>query len=273
MFKEIFENIKSNSPLVHNITNYVTVNDCANILLACGCSPIMADDINEVSEITAVCSGLNINMGTLNENRVKSMLEAGKTSNNLDHPVLLDPVGIGASTFRINSAKKLLENIHFSVIRGNISEIKILAEKQGDIKGVDASKFDKVTEENLDYVISFAKEFSQKLNSIIVITGALDIITDGKKVFIVKNGHSFMSKISGTGCQLSALITGFISANKNHILEATLAAVCTMGIAGELAYKRLSARDGNMTYKNYIIDEICHLTSYDIEKGANYEMR
>ena len=148
MLKTAFENLRSRSPLIHNITNYVTVNDCANMVLACGASPIMADDAAEVEEITAICGGLNINIGTLNSRTVTSMLLAGKKANQLGHPVVLDPVGAGASRLRTDTAFRLLREVQFTVIRGNISEIKTLASGAGTTKGVDADVADKVTEEN-----------------------------------------------------------------------------------------------------------------------------
>ena len=159
MFDSILENVRRKCPLIHNITNYVTVNDCANILLACGASPIMADDKEEVADITSVCAGLNINIGTLNSRTIDSMLIAGKQANILQHPVLLDPVGAGASKLRTETAYRLLKEVDFSVIRGNISEIKTLALGCGTTKGVDADIADKVTEENLEEVIDFVKAF------------------------------------------------------------------------------------------------------------------
>ena len=150
MFAEMFENVRKNCPLIHNITNYVTVNDCANMVLACGASPIMADDKDEVEEITTICTGLNINIGTLNARTIESMLLAGKKANELSHPVVLDPVGAGASALRTQTAFKLLEQVKFTVVRGNISEIKTLAVGAGTTKGVDADVSDRVTEENLD---------------------------------------------------------------------------------------------------------------------------
>ena len=150
MFKNIFENVRKKCPLIHNITNYVTVNDCANIVIACGASPIMSDDKNEVADITAICAGLNINIGTLNSRTIESMIIAGKTSNQLNHPVVLDPVGAGASKLRTETAIKLVEEVKFAVIRGNISEIKTLASGSGTTKGVDADVADKLTEDNID---------------------------------------------------------------------------------------------------------------------------
>ena len=135
MFAQIFENVRRKAPLIHNITNYVTVNDCANMLLACGGSPIMADEQDEAVEITAICGRLNINIGTLNQRTIPAMFAAGKRANELGHTVVLDPVGAGASGLRTDTAVQLLEKIQFSVIRGNISEIKTLAFGSGTTNG------------------------------------------------------------------------------------------------------------------------------------------
>lgn len=153
MLKKCFDNVREKHPLVHNITNYVTVNDVANILLTCGGSPIMADDSEEVEDITSICQGLNINIGTLNKNTISSMFLAGKKANALGHVVLLDPVGAGASRLRTKTANELVRDIKFTVIRGNISEIRTLIEGTGNTKGVDADLSDAVTEDNLDETI------------------------------------------------------------------------------------------------------------------------
>ena len=273
MFQNMLENVRKNCPLIHNITNYVTVNDCANIVIACGASPIMADDKEEVAEITTICSGLNINIGTLNSRTIASMLIAGKRANELNHPVVLDPVGAGASKLRTETAMQLLQEVKFSVIRGNISEIKTLASGSGTTKGVDADVADKVTEDNLDDVIAFAKAFAKKTGAVIAITGAIDIVADSEKAYCIRNGHPMMSSITGTGCQLSAMTAAFVTANANQLLEATAAAVSTMGYAGEVAYRRLTEADGNATYRNYIIDAIYNMTPEMLEKGAKYEVR
>ncbi len=272
MFQKIFENVRRSCPLIHNITNYVTVNDCANIVLACGASPIMADDKEEAAEITAICSGLNINIGTLNSRTIESMLLAGKRANELGHPVVLDPVGAGASGLRTDTAKKLLKEVKFSVIRGNISEIKALACGTGNTKGVDADIADKVTEENLKDAIAFAKDFARKTSAVVAITGAIDIVADSDKAYCIRNGHPMMSAITGTGCQLSAMTAAFVTANADHPLEAAAAAVAAMGYAGEIAHSRLTAMDGNATYRNYIIDAIYNMTPEMLEKGAKFEI-
>lgn len=273
MFTDILENVRKGSPLIHNITNYVTVNDCANIVLACGASPIMADDSKEVAEITSLSAGLNINIGTLNSRTIDSMLIAGIKANELKHPVVLDPVGVGASIFRTNTAISLLDKVRFSVIRGNISEIKCLANAGGSTKGVDASALDKITDENLDQVIAFAKKFAAKTHAVIAITGAIDIVADENRAYVIKNGHPMMSDITGAGCMLSALCASYVTANQDRILEAVAAAVCAMGLAGEVAYTRLTVLDGNAAYRSYIIDAIYNMTTDMLNKGAKYEVR
>ena len=273
MFQTMLENVRNTCPLIHNITNYVTVNDCANILLACGASPIMADDKDEVEDITTICGGLNINIGTLNSRTIDSMLLAGRRANALSHPVVLDPVGAGASKLRTQTALRLLDEVKFTVLRGNVSEIKTLADGRGTTKGVDADIADKVGEENLDRVVAWTKAFAQKAGAVIAITGAIDIVADGKKAYCIRNGHPEMSSVTGTGCQLSAVTAAYVTANPGHVLEAAAAAVCAMGLAGEIAHTRLSPMDGNSTYRNYIIDAIYHMTPEQLEKGARYEMR
>ena len=274
MLGKMLANVREKNPLIHNITNYVTVNDCANILLACGASPIMADDVDEVEEITSLCAGLNINIGTLNQRTIPAMIAAGKQANRLQHPVLLDPVGAGASTLRTNTALQLLKEVQFTVSRGNISEIKTLAMGSGSTKGVDADVADQVTEQNLDQAVAFAKEFAAKTGAVIAITGAIDIVADAKTAcLMIRNGRPEMGRVTGTGCQLSAMTTAYLAANPTEPLTATAAAVCAMGLCGQKAQERLGEQDGNLSYRGYIIDAVDHLTPDELERGAMYELR
>lgn len=273
MLKQCFDNVREKHPLVHNITNYVTVNDVANILLACGGSPIMADDSGEVEDITSICQGLNINIGTLNKNTIPSMFLAGKKANVLGHVVLLDPVGAGASGLRTKTANELVRDIKFTVIRGNISEIRTLMEGTGNTKGVDADLTDAVTEENLDETIGKLKAFSEATGSVIAVTGAIDLVADSEKCYVIRNGKPEMGAITGTGCQLSGMMTAFLCANAGQPLEAAAAAVCAMGIAGEIGFEHLKEGEGNSTYRNRIIDAIYHMDGNTLEERAKYELR
>ena len=273
MLGNCIENVRKNVPLVHNITNYVTVNDVANILLACGGSPIMSAEPEDVEDITSICGGLNINIGTLTKSSIEGMFRAGRKANELNHPILLDPVGAGASALRTNTAVQLMEQLKLTVIRGNISEIKTLALGSGTTKGVDADVADAVTEETLDQAVQFVKQFAAKSGSIVAITGAIDLVSDGEKCYVIRNGRPEMGKITGTGCQLSGMMTAFLVANPDNHLEAAAAAVCTMGLAGEIGWSRMQEGDGNSTYRNRIIDEVYTMDASTLDKGANYEVR
>lgn len=273
MLGNCIKNVRAAVPLVHNITNYVTVNDVANILLACGASPIMSDEPEDVEDITSICKGLNINIGTLNKRSIEGMFRAGKKAAALGHVLLLDPVGAGASALRTDTAEKLKKEIHFDVIRGNISEIKTLANGSKTTKGVDADVADAVTEENLDAAVAFAREFAKKEGCIVAITGAIDLVSDGEACYIIRNGRKEMGKITGTGCQLSGMMTAFLAANPEQKLVAAAASVCAMGLAGEIAWERMQEGDGNAAYRNRIIDAVYNMDEEILEKGAKYEVR
>lgn len=273
MLGKYLDNVRKNVPLVHNITNYVTVNDVANMLLACGGSPIMSDEPDDVEDITSICGGLNINIGTLNKRSIVGMLRAGTKANRLGHVVLLDPVGAGASELRTNTALKLMRELDLTAIRGNISEIKTLAFGSGTTKGVDADVADAVTGENLQQSIDFVKEFAKASNAIVAVTGAIDLVSDGERCFVIRNGRAEMGKITGTGCQLSGLMTAFLVANPENSLEAAAAAVCAMGVAGEIGWKRMQPFDGNATYRNRIIDAVYNMNGTTLDQEAKYEVR
>ncbi|MBE6051465.1 MAG: hydroxyethylthiazole kinase [Clostridium sp.] len=274
MFNKILNNVTKTNPLVHCITNYVTVNDCANILLAASSSPVMADDENEVEDITSISKALVINLGTLNTRTINSMIKAGKKANELNHPVILDPVGVGASSFRTSTALTLLREVKFSVIRGNISEIKTLLHNTNTTKGVDANEDDAITSSNVDDAVNIAKALSTKFNTIVAISGPIDVITDGTKTYLVKNGHKLMSKVTGTGCMSTAIIGGFCGANYDNLLEATVTAVCAMGLCGELAYEKIIKLDeGTSSYRTYIIDFMSKMNYNILSGGAKYECR
>ena len=271
MLKECWKNVQERTPLVHNITNYVTVNDVANVLLACGGSPIMSDEPEDVEDITSICGGLNINIGTLNERSIQGMLRAGKKASELGHPILLDPVGAGASKLRTDTAAEIVKQVKLTVIRGNISEIKTIASGSGTTRGVDADVADAVTEENLPAAVTFAKELAKRLEVIIAITGAIDIVADGETAYVIRNGRPEMGRITGTGCQLSGLATAYVTANPEQRLEAVATAVTLMGVAGEIGWENMQPTDGNSTYRNRIIDAIYNMDGEMLESRAKIE--
>ena len=272
MIEEIMRNVKEKRPLVHQITNYVTVNDCANIVLACGASPIMADDEAEVEEIAAICDSLVINIGTLNAGTIESMIKAGKVANRLGRPVILDPVGAGASTLRTDTVFRLLSEVKFSVIRGNISEIKTLAQGSGYTKGVDAADADIVTDNSRESAVALARKVSEKTGAVVVITGETDLVTHQKKAFFIKNGHEMMAQITGSGCMLTAVIGAYCGANHERIMESTVAAVAAMGLCGELAFMKTSAADGGtVTFRTYLIDYMSKMNEATLKAGMKIE--
>lgn len=267
------QSVRSRAPLIHNITNYVTVNDVANAILACGANPVMADDPQDAREITAICGGLNLNIGTLNQRTIPAMFAAGEIAAQLGHPIVLDPVGAGASTIRTQTALDLMRRLPLTAIRGNISEIKTLAVGSGSTKGVDADAADAVCEENLDASVAFVRSFAACANCVVAVTGAMDLVSDGKRTFVIRNGKSQMSRITGTGCQLSGVMTAFLSANPQNALEAAAAAVCMMGLAGEIGFAAMQPGQGNASYRTHILDAINCMTPKALDEGANYEIR
>ncbi len=273
MLGSCLEAVRRCAPLIHCITNYVTVNDVANLLLACGARPIMADDPGEAEEITIGCHGLTVNLGTLSPRTVPSMLACGAAANRLAHPAVLDPVGVGGSTLRRNTARTLLQDVRFSAIRANCSEIKALLHQASPFSGVDALPVDQVQEDNLPQAIDFIKEAARRLGTILAVTGPIDLVSDGTRCCIIRNGRAEMGKVTGTGCQLSALVCAYLSSCPQHPLQAVTAAVCAMGVAGELAWEHMAPGDGNATYRNRILDAVYHLDGDVLERRARYEIQ
>lgn len=270
--KTILENVRKNVPLVHFITNYVTVNDVANMMLASGGSPIMSDEILDVEDITSICNATVLNIGTLNQNTIESMIAAGKKANAMGHPVILDPVGAGASKLRTETTFRLLKEIKFTVIRGNISEIKTVYSGSGSTKGVDADVTDVVTDDNLKETVIFAKELSKTTGAIIAITGAIDIIADAEHAFITRNGVAAMSRITGTGCMLDGVIAGYVAANPDNKLKAVVAAIAAEGLCGEIAAEKVAAEgSGTSSLRMYLIDAMSNLAGETLQDGAKVE--
>lgn len=260
----LLSKIQNTKPLVHHLTNYVTVNDCANITLAIGASPIMADEIEEVAEITSISSALVLNIGTLNKRTIESMLVAGERANEMSIPIVFDPVGAGASKLRNQTVRLLFEKLKFSVIRGNMSEIRFIAGLNATTKGVDASEED--LENSIQSGIDIARNLARTYNCTVAITGATDIISDGKSVFCIKNGHKILSSITGTGCMSTSLIGSFCGATSNYHMAAVVGLMC-MGIAGEIAFENVGQK-GNGSYHIAIIDEVSKMNPETIYRRA-----
>ena len=230
---QIKKNIKSRKPLIHCITNPISINDCANMVLATGGKPIMAEHPLEVAEITSVSKALGVNLGNITDIRMESMLISGKVAFKNKIPQVIDLVGVGCSKLRLDYGRKYIEECHPDVIKGNMSEIKSIYGLESNAKGIDVGVCDVITENNLDENIKMLKSLSLETGSIIVATGIIDIITNGIHTYLISNGCEMLSMITGTGCMLNVLIASYISSG--DILGGVILAVGLMGICGELS--------------------------------------
>lgn len=262
---KILKKVKEKNPLIYQITNYVTVNDCANVTLAIGASPVMADDEAEVEEFVNIASALLINIGTLNKNGKISILKAIKRANEINIPVILDPVGVGATKFRKEFVEEILRNSKVSCIRGNISEIKAIMNLSTNTKGADVSKEDI---ESLENTVNLANKLAKELNTIVGITGEIDIVSNGNVAVAINNGHHLLPKITGTGCMCTSLVASYCGVSKDKIFEATVLGVLNMGIAGEIAYEK-SANEGLGTFHKEIFNAIDKFDENILNQKAN----
>ena len=265
------KNVRTTTPLVHCITNYVTVNDCANALLACGGSPIMSDEPLDVGDIQTICGGLVLNIGTLNEHTIAGMKAAGAKATELGHPIVLDPVGAGASALRTQTASELLDGYDVKVIRGNMSEMKALAGAAASTRGVDVNPDDAVTDGNLPESAAFAKSLAAKTGAVVAITGAIDIVADAERALAIRNGSPLMGKITGAGCMLTCVTAAYAVANPDSLLEGVVAAIAGMGVAGEMAAARMQPVDGNASFRTYLIDALYNINGRALEAVARFE--
>lgn len=257
IFSDIFSRARECHPLVHHITNYVTVNDCANITICAGGAPVMADAREEAGEMAGFAGALVLNIGTLNPGIIDSMIVAGKTANDKKIPVILDPVGAGATKLLTESTRRLLDELDIAIIKGNAGEIGVLAGADAKVRGVDSAGIsgDPVT---------ITRTFARDTGITVVMSGAADIVSDGKRVLLVENGHPIMGGISGTGCMASS-VTGVCAAVTTDRVMAAATALAAFGIAGERAAAR---SHGPGSFKPALFDEMAALTPKDIFAAA-----
>lgn len=254
LISEDIDNIRNLAPVVHNITNYVVMNNTANALLAIGASPIMAHELTEVEEMIAIASSLVLNIGTLDKKNVEAMILAGKAAKEKGIPIVFDPVGVGATTYRASVATEILNQCQPTIIRGNASEILALQNIATTSKGVDSSV-------PSDQALEAAKQLAKQIGAIVVISGQIDYITDGQTVISTKNGHPLMEKVTGMGCTATAVIGAFAAINSNPLLAARHAMI-VMGIAGELAAKQAK---GNGSMQMHFLDELFNINIKTIQ--------
>lgn len=250
-------NLREKKPLIHNITNFVVMNYTANALLACGASPVMAHTQEEVEEMVSFAGALVLNIGTLTPYWIDSMLKAGKKANELNTPIILDPVGSGATKLRTDSAKRLIDNLSISVVRGNASEVLSLAHEGSRTKGVDSIHS---VDEAVDAAIILAKE----LNTTLAITGAVDLVTAGERIYRVSNGHELMGYTTGTGCTATAMIGAFLAVDGDPV-EATTTALSYFGLAGE---KAASMAKSPGSFQIALLDALYTIDQKQMEEGA-----
>jgi len=253
--------IRAKKPLIHNITNYVVMNYTANALLACGASPVMAHAAEEVEEMVSLAGALVLNIGTLTPVWVDAMLLAGKKANALKVPIVLDPVGSGATRLRTESAKRLAHELSIQVVRGNASEVLSLVKKGASTKGVDSVHS---VEEAEEAAIALAED----LNATLAITGKVDLITDGKRIFKVHNGHEMMGMVTGTGCTATAMVGAFLAVDPDS-LEAATTGLAYFGLAGEKAASHTKTPG---TYQISLLDALFSIDEADLKKGAKSEV-
>lgn len=270
----ILERVRKQRPLIHCITNYVTAGDVANMVLAAGASPVMADGIREVEDITRLSQALVLNIGTLREETVDSMLRAGKLAAQLGHPVVFDPVGAGASGFRTGTALRIVREVPCTVIRGNASEIRTLAGDSARSMGVDADEREKLSEVNLAATRDMLSSLSQRTGAATVMTGETDLIVDGNRVCLLHNGNPMMAKITGTGCMLDGILAAFLTVSSSEErFTAASYAVAAHGICGEKAYeKTIRSGGGTGSFRMHFVDAMSKLSDKNVGEEARYEV-
>jgi hydroxyethylthiazole kinase len=254
---ENLQKIRDNKPLIHNITNFVVMNYTANVLLAMGASPVMAHAENEVEDMVAFAGALVLNIGTLTDTWIASMVQAGQKATALHKPIILDPVGAGATPFRTTSARAIIEKTTVSVIRGNASEILSLGSTQSTTKGVDSTS--SVQDASLT-----ACHLAKELETILAITGPVDLVTDGSRVVHIANGHALMPFVTGTGCSATAVIGAFAAVDPDY-LSAAATALAFFGLAGEMAG---STATGPGSFMIHLLDALYTMTPKQLQQGC-----
>ncbi|MGL5822507.1 MAG: hydroxyethylthiazole kinase [Sarcina sp.] len=255
----LLEKVKETTPLVVHFTNEVTINDCANITLAIGASPIMSSYLDDLEDIVKIASSIVVNIGTINRETAVIFKEVAKFAKQYNKKIVLDPVGVFATAKRFEYVKELLGINSFSVIKGNIAEIKAIGGIESNGQGVDSLD----NEINIEQI----KNLSKKLDTVLAITGKTDYITDGERVFKIENGTSKLKQVTGTGCMSASLIASYIAVT-NSVLEGATMGVLTMGICGELAEKD---GQGIGSFKVALMDEISLLNKDKINDIARIE--
>ncbi len=254
-FMRMLEHIRKQNPLVHCMTNVVVTNFTANGLLALGASPVMAYAKEEVATMAQVAKALLLNIGTLSTEQIEQMIIAGKAANKAGVPVVLDPVGAGATPYRTKMSLRILEEVDVTVLRGNAGEIASLIGVKAEVKGVDGALEGDFT--------TVAKEAANRFRCVAVVTGKTDVISDGERLYLNEYGHEEMTRVVGSGCLLGAVVAAFLTVRKDEPFEAAAEAVTYFGIAGERAYQ-LARKAGIGTFQEMFLNELDRITDETI---------
>lgn len=261
---QLFEKIRNEQPLVHHITNPVTMNDCANTTLAIGGSPVMAMSVEEVGEMASLANALVINFGTIDAVVYEAMVIAGKAANEKGIPVILDPVGVGATQFRREKAADFFEQVDVAIVRGNATEIHACVGGNSSTRGVDVGKLENQS------IATLAYEAAKKLQAVIVISGEKDVICNGQQLVTVDNGDIWLTKITGTGCMTASLIGCFAGVTEQYF-EAAIAGMSVMSLAGEVAKQALNEEDGIGTFRVQLLDQLFKMDGAFWKERVRYE--
>ncbi|RNB90964.1 hydroxyethylthiazole kinase [Brevibacillus nitrificans] len=259
---QALEQVRAVNPLIHNITNVVVTNFTANGLLALGASPVMAYAKQEVADMAKIAGALVLNMGTLDDKVVEAMHIAGKSANEHGVPVLFDPVGAGATAYRTETAQELVKSVAVSIVRGNAAEIANVVGESWEIKGVDAG-------EGKGDPVSLAKQAAKKLGTIVAITGKEDVITDGERTYVIRNGHPILTKVTGTGCLLTSVMGAFAAVGEDRLFAGAAALVC-YGVAAEKAAAK-AAGEGPGSFQIQFLNQLAVMTVDDVHRQGQLE--
>ncbi|NMB76982.1 MAG: hydroxyethylthiazole kinase [Myxococcales bacterium] len=253
--------LRQKRPMIHHITNAVVQNFTANVTLCLGAAPVMAPARAEVEQMVSAAGALLLNIGTLDEEQVDSMICAGKRANALGIPVVLDPVGAGATKLRTDACRAILDAVRLSVLRGNAGEVLSLAGASGRVRGVDSLEAGGIDE---DRVRAMARDFRLT----VAVTGAVDVVSDGQRLFRVRNGHPLMARVTGTGCAATTAVAAFLAVDPMHPAEATACALAVFGLAGEIAAGRAA---GPGTFVPHLLDALAGMDERALAAGLKVD--
>ena len=276
---ELIRSVKQSNPLIHCITNHITIRDCANIILAAGGKPIMAEHIKEVEEITRTAAALAVNLGNISDERMSAMMLSGAIARHEKIPQIIDVVGVACSKLRCEFAQKYIVENKPNIIKGNMSEIKEMCGENSNAVGIDVGDGDALSPENLTHNVEIVKAFAGKTGAVVIVTGEKDIITDGENAYIISNGVSKLASVTGTGCMLNALIATYMSKAESDFLLAAITGTSVMGIVGELSNDEkgigsflIAIFDNLYNLKEGQLIDMAKIDSFDHRGAANGEV-